>query len=44
MSSVFKKLKRKNNALALHEEIAAEQMDANAKPISKEAQARREKI
>ena len=30
--------------LMVHEEIAAEQMEANAKPISKEAQARREKI
>jgi hypothetical protein len=32
MSSVFKKLQRKNNALALHEEITAEQMDGDAKP------------
>ena len=43
MSSVFKKLQRKNNALAMHEEITAELMEGNAKP-SEETQAKRQKI
>tara|TARA_B110001450_G_scaffold225350_1_gene223484 strand:- start:579 stop:710 length:132 start_codon:yes stop_codon:yes gene_type:complete len=43
MSSVFKKLQRKNNALAMHEEIAGEQMQGNVE-VSEETKAKRQKI